>query len=71
MPDQGLVEQVGVSGNLNTTGIATSMIGAGAFGDAVVAAGAQVDHVGSCGWPYASACPRCFPPFVLVERRGA
>lgn len=21
----------------------------------------EIDHVGSCGWPYASACPRCFP----------
>jgi len=70
MPDQGLVEG-GVSGNLDTTDIATSMFGAGTPDGAVAAAGVEVDHVASCGWPYASACPRCFPPLMLGERRSA
>lgn len=27
----------------------------------------EVDHIATCGWPYANACPRCFPPFSLSE----
>jgi len=21
----------------------------------------QIDHIATCGWPYASMCPRCYP----------
>lgn len=27
----------------------------------------RIDHVATCGWPYDSMCPRCFPPLLLIE----
>lgn len=27
----------------------------------------RFDHVATCGWPYDSICPRCFPPLMLIE----
>jgi hypothetical protein len=26
-----------------------------------------IDHIATCGWPYVTMCPRCFPPFALSE----
>jgi hypothetical protein len=60
--DQGLVENFGGSEDGTDASFAVSGI---ASGSAVAAVGDEVDHVASCGWPYASACPHCFPPFVL------
>jgi hypothetical protein len=62
MPGLGLVGQLDTLENLSTPDVATTIIGAGAPDGAVAIVGAEVDHVASCGWPYASACPRCFPP---------
>ena len=32
-----------------------------------IEAAIRIDHVATCGWPYDSMCPRCFPPFLLAE----
>jgi hypothetical protein len=32
-----------------------------------IEAAIQVDHVATCGWPYDSMCPRCFPSPLLIE----
>jgi hypothetical protein len=32
-----------------------------------IEAAIQVDHVATCGWPYESMCPRCFPPLLLIK----
>ena len=32
-----------------------------------IEAAIRIDHVATCGWPYDSMCPRCFPPLLLIE----
>jgi hypothetical protein len=32
-----------------------------------IEAALRFDHVATCGWPYDSMCPRCFPPLMLIE----
>jgi hypothetical protein len=69
MSDQGLAQQVGVFETQSATDVATTTYKDGASDSAVSAVASEVDHVASCGWPYASACPRCSPPLVFGERR--
>ncbi len=69
MPDQRLVENIGVCGSESASGVGASVSGFSASDGAVAAVSAEVDHVASCGWPYASTCPRCFPPILLGDSR--
>jgi hypothetical protein len=27
----------------------------------------KIDHIATCGWPYSSLCPRCYPPRQLYR----
>jgi hypothetical protein len=69
MPDQGVAEQVAVFGSTSATDTGAAILVSGVSDGAAAAVSGEVDHVASCGWPFASACPRCFPPFVLGENR--
>jgi hypothetical protein len=31
----------------------------------------QIDHVATCGWPYPSLCPRCYPLALTTEAHDA
>jgi len=31
----------------------------------------EIDHVATCGWPYASLCPRCYPLSSTAEGDNA
>ncbi len=31
----------------------------------------EIDHIATCGWPYASPCPRCYPLDLIAEAHDA
>jgi hypothetical protein len=31
----------------------------------------EIDHIATCGWPYASLCPRCYPLAPTIEGNNA
>ena len=31
----------------------------------------KIDHIATCGWPYSSPCPRCYPLALITEAHHA
>jgi hypothetical protein len=70
MLDRGGAEQVAVFGSTSSTDAAAAVFVSGVSGGAAVAVSGEVNQVASCGWPFANARPRCFPPFVRRENHS-